>query len=238
VALTPLRARAERSGCDRARVTSARSQQRDIAICRTQCGIQQCGILVRLIDGQTRSLPAVAEPLGFFRAKRLGSCRARLAETSRNGVRNPVGLRTSANSATRSDRSRVGWAAIQWATRQIGLPYRFCIVAHRAFPMLNLVTSLRKGLVMSSRNHCLARRIRYRRIACIATISTDAFGISKGVGLVASRLPRRVYSRWRFTVCSRAPWGAVGVGAAAVGAAAAGAYGAYRCGYYPYDRAN
>jgi hypothetical protein len=58
-------------------------------------------------------------------------------------------------------------------------------------------------------------------VACVATISTDAFAYRGGV--------------YRGAAVRRGV--AVGVGAAAVGAAAYGAYGSYygqRCGYYPY----
>jgi len=71
--------------------------------------------VVRLIDGQTRSLPAVAELLGFSAQSALARAARGLAEASRNGGskslqdqgRRPI-LRREA------DRSRVGWAAIQW----------------------------------------------------------------------------------------------------------------------------
>jgi hypothetical protein len=67
-------------------------------------------------------------------------------------------------------------------------------------------------------------------IACIATISTDAFAYRRGVGAYHGGV-------YRGGVYRRAPVArgvAIGVGAAAVGAAATGAYYAPRCGYYPY----
>lgn len=61
-------------------------------------------------------------------------------------------------------------------------------------------------------------------IACIVTVSTDAFAYRRGVGVGRVGVHHGGV--------------AVGVGAAAVGAAAYGAYGAYggyrRCGYEPY----
>jgi hypothetical protein len=67
-------------------------------------------------------------------------------------------------------------------------------------------------------------------IACIATISTDAFAYRRGVGV--GRAGVHHGGVYRGAAVRRGV--AVGVGAAAVGAGAAGAYGAYRCGYYPY----
>jgi hypothetical protein len=67
-------------------------------------------------------------------------------------------------------------------------------------------------------------------IACIATISTDAFAYRRGVGVGRAG----VYHGGVYRGAAVRRGVAVGVGAAAVGAAAAGAYGAYRCGYYPY----
>jgi hypothetical protein len=64
-------------------------------------------------------------------------------------------------------------------------------------------------------------------IACIATISTDAFAYRRGVGVGRAGVYRG--GVYRGAAVRRGV--AVGVGAAAVGA---GAYGAYRCGYYPY----
>ena len=70
-------------------------------------------------------------------------------------------------------------------------------------------------------------------IACIATISTDAFAYRGGrVGVGRAGAYRG--GVYRGAAVRRGV--AVGVGAAAVGAAAYGAYGAYyapRCGYYP-----
>jgi hypothetical protein len=67
-------------------------------------------------------------------------------------------------------------------------------------------------------------------IACIATISTDAFAYRRGVGVGRAG----VYHGGVYRGAAVRRGVAVGVGAAAVGAGAAGAYGAYRCGYYPY----
>jgi hypothetical protein len=70
-------------------------------------------------------------------------------------------------------------------------------------------------------------------IACVATVTTDAFAYRRGVGR-AGVYHGGVYrgSVYRGAAVRRGV--AVGVGAAAVGAAAAGAYYAPRCGYYPY----
>lgn len=68
-------------------------------------------------------------------------------------------------------------------------------------------------------------------IACVATISTDAFayrGGRAGVGRVG------VHHGGAYRGVAVRRGVAVGVGAAAVGAAAYGAYGAQRCGYHPY----
>ncbi len=74
-------------------------------------------------------------------------------------------------------------------------------------------------------------------IACIATISTDAFAYRRGVGVGRVGVHGGVYRGgvyrggvYRGAAVRRGV--AVGVGAAAVGAA--GAYGAYHCGNYPY----
>jgi hypothetical protein len=72
-------------------------------------------------------------------------------------------------------------------------------------------------------------------IACIATISTDAFAYRRGVGVGRARVYHGgVYRGGVYRGAAVRRGVAVGVGAAAVGAAAAGAYGARRCGYYPY----
>jgi hypothetical protein len=80
-------------------------------------------------------------------------------------------------------------------------------------------------------------------IACIATISTDAFAYRGGrVGVGRAGVHHAGFYRggvyrggvYRGAAVRRGV--AVGVGAAAVGAAAYGAYGNYyapRCGYYP-----
>jgi len=101
--------------------------------------------------------------------------------------------------------------------------------------MLNLVTSLRKGLVMSSRIIVSLAASVIVGIACIATISTDAFAYRRGVGVGRVGVYHGgVYRGGVYRSAAVRRGVAVGVGAAAVGAAAAGAYGAYRCGYYPY----
>jgi hypothetical protein len=87
-------------------------------------------------------------------------------------------------------------------------------------------------------------------IACIATISTDAFAYRRGIGVARGGVYHGGVARggvyrggvaragvYRGGVYRGAPVArgvAIGVGAAAVGAAAAGAYYAPRCGYYPY----
>jgi hypothetical protein len=75
-------------------------------------------------------------------------------------------------------------------------------------------------------------------IACVATISTDAFAYRGGrVGVGRAGVYHGGAYRggvYRGAAVRRGV--AVGVGAAAVGAAAYGAYGGYyapRCGYYP-----
>ena len=70
-------------------------------------------------------------------------------------------------------------------------------------------------------------------IACIATISTDAFAYRRGVGVGRVGVYHGgVYRGGVYRGAAVRRGVAVGAGAAAVGAA--GAYGAYRCGYYPY----
>lgn len=72
-------------------------------------------------------------------------------------------------------------------------------------------------------------------IACIATVSTDAFAYRRGVGVGRAGVYHGGVHRggvYRGAPIARGV--AVGVGAAAVGAAAAGAYYRPRCGYYPY----
>jgi hypothetical protein len=72
-------------------------------------------------------------------------------------------------------------------------------------------------------------------IACIATISTDAFAYRRGVGVRRVGVHHGgVYRGGVYRGAAVRPGVAVGVGAAAVGAAAAGAYHAPRCGYHPY----
>ncbi len=75
-------------------------------------------------------------------------------------------------------------------------------------------------------------------IACIATVSTDAFAYRRGVGVGRAGVHHGgVYRGGVYRGAAVRRGVAVGVGAAAVGAAADGAYGAYgsrRCGYEPY----
>ena len=78
-------------------------------------------------------------------------------------------------------------------------------------------------------------------IACLATISTDAFAYRRGVGVGRAGVYHGgvyrggVYRGGVYRGAAVRRGVAVGVGAAAVGAAAAGAYyAAPRCGYYPY----
>ena len=76
-------------------------------------------------------------------------------------------------------------------------------------------------------------------VACLATISTDAFAYRRGVGVGRVGVGRvgvgrvGVYRGGVYRGAALRRGVAVGVGAAAVGAAA-GAYYAPRCGYYPY----
>jgi hypothetical protein len=81
-------------------------------------------------------------------------------------------------------------------------------------------------------------------IACIATVSTDAFAYRRGVGVGRAGVYHggvhrgglyrgAVYRGGVYRGAAVRRGVAVGVGAAAVGAAAAGAYYAPRCGYYP-----
>jgi len=78
---------AERLGCDR-----GTSHQRRAASSVTFCDMSarnaefsNAEFVVRLIDGQTRSLPAVAELLGFSAQSALARAARGLAEASRNG---------------------------------------------------------------------------------------------------------------------------------------------------------
>ena len=74
-------------------------------------------------------------------------------------------------------------------------------------------------------------------IACVATISTDAFAYRRGVGVGRVGVGRAgVYHGGVYRGAAVRRGVAVGVGAAAVGAAAAGAYYAPRCGYRPYPQ--
>jgi hypothetical protein len=87
---------------------------------------------------------------------------------------------------------------------------------------------------MSRRNLILLAASTIVGIACIATISTDAFAYRRGVGVGRAGVYHGGVARagvYRGAPVARGV--AVGVGAAAIGAGAAGAYGAYRCGYYP-----
>ena len=70
-------------------------------------------------------------------------------------------------------------------------------------------------------------------IACIATVSTDAFAYRRGVGAGRAGVYHGgVYRSGVYRGAAVRRGVAVGVGAAAVGAAATGAYA--RCGYSPY----
>jgi hypothetical protein len=72
-------------------------------------------------------------------------------------------------------------------------------------------------------------------IACVATISTEAFAYRRGVGVGrVGGYHGGVYRGGVYRGAAVRRGVAVGVGAAAIGAAAAGAYYAPRCGYYPY----
>ena len=84
-----------------------------------------------------------------------------------------------------------------------------------------------KGLIMSHRTIISLAASVIVGIACIATISTNAFAYRRGVGVGRAG----VYHGGVYRGAAARRGVAVGVGAAAVGA---GAYGAYRCGYYPY----
>jgi hypothetical protein len=100
--------------------------------------------------------------------------------------------------------------------------------------------SLRKGLIMSRRTLISVAASVIVGIACIATISTDAFAYRRGVGVGRAGVYHGgvyrggVYRGGVYRGAAVRRGVAVGVGAAAVGAAAAGAYYAPRCGYYPY----
>ena len=71
-------------------------------------------------------------------------------------------------------------------------------------------------------------------IACIVTVSTDAFAYRRGGVARAGVYHGGVHRAGVYRGAAVRRGVAVGVGAAAVGAAAAGAYYAPRCGYYPY----
>ena len=94
--------------------------------------------------------------------------------------------------------------------------------------------SLRKGLIMSRRTLISLAASLVVGIACIATISTDAFAYRRGVGVGRAGVYHGGVHRgavyrggvYRGVAVRRG----VAVG---VGAAAAGAYYAPRCGYYP-----
>src|SRR3981189_1909313 len=99
----------------------------------------------------------------------------------------------------------------------------------------------RKDLIMSRRTLISLAASVIVGIACIATISTDAFAYRRGVGVGRAGVHHGgvyrggVYRGGVYRGAAVRRGVAVGVGAAAVGADAAGAYGAYgtRCGYYP-----
>ena len=91
---------------------------------------------------------------------------------------------------------------------------------------------------MSRRTHISLAASVIVGIACVATISTDAFAYRRGVGVgragvYRGGVHRAVYRGGVYRGAAVRRGLAVGVGAAAVGAAAAGAYYAPRCGYYP-----
>jgi hypothetical protein len=91
-----------------------------------------------------------------------------------------------------------------------------------------------KGLIMSRRTIVSLAASVIIGIACIATISTDAFAYRRGVGVGRAGVYHGgVYRGGVYRGAAVRRGVAVGVGAAAIGAGAAGAYGAYRCGYYP-----
>ena len=94
-----------------------------------------------------------------------------------------------------------------------------------------------KGSIMSRRTIVSLAASVIVGIACIATISTDAFAYRRGVGVGRAGVYHGgVYRGGAYRGAAVRRGVAVGVGAAAVGAGAYGAYGAYRgyrCGYYP-----
>ena len=94
----------------------------------------------------------------------------------------------------------------------------------------------KKGLIMSRRTLISLAASVIVGIACLATISTDAFAYRRGVGVGRAGVYHGgVYRGGVYRGAAVRRGVAVGVGAAAVGAAAAGAYYAPpRCGYYPY----
>src|ERR1700675_5041579 len=98
----------------------------------------------------------------------------------------------------------------------------------------------KKGLIMSRRTLISLAASVIVGIACIATISTDAFAYRRGVGVGRAGVYHGgvyrggVYRGGVYRGAAVRRGVAVGVGAAAVGAAAYGAYGTQRCGYAPY----
>src|ERR1700716_2455106 len=116
-----------------------------------------------------------------------------------------------------------------------GFPFLRYDPSQEDFGLEYELISPRKDLIMSRRTLISLAASVIVGIACIATISTDAFAYRRGVGVGRAGVYHGgVYRGGVYRGAAVRRGVAVGVGAAAVGAAAAGAYGAYRCGYYPY----
>ena len=91
-----------------------------------------------------------------------------------------------------------------------------------------------KGSIMSRRTIVSLAASVIVGLACIATISTDAFAYRRGVGVGRAGVYHGgVYRGGAYRGAAVRRGVAVGVGAAAVGAGAYGAYRGYHCGYYP-----
>src|SRR6201987_2723461 len=91
-----------------------------------------------------------------------------------------------------------------------------------------------KGSIMSRRTIVSLAASVIVGIACIATISTDAFAYRRGVGVGRAGVYHGgVYRGGAYRGAAVRRGGAVGVGAAAVGAGAYGSSRGYHCGYYP-----
>ncbi len=124
---------AERLGCDR-----GTSHQRRAASSVTFCDIvgTQCGIRGSP-DRRPNPFPAGSRRTArLFRAKRLGSLRARFGRSiTQWRFEIPVGLRTSANSATRSGSQPSGMGRHSVGRRVKSACHdRFCIVGSPSFP--------------------------------------------------------------------------------------------------------